>query len=58
MPPVWVLSDKEIASMLTYIRREWGHTSTAITPDFVAKVRKETEDREEAWTEAELLKIP
>jgi glucose/arabinose dehydrogenase/mono/diheme cytochrome c family protein len=58
MPPVWVLSDKEIASLLTYIRREWGHQATAITPDFVAKVRKETEDREEAWTEADLLKIP
>lgn len=58
MPPVWVLSDKEIASLLTYIRREWGHQASAITPDFVAKVRKETESREEAWTEADLLKIP
>ena len=58
MPPVWVLSDKEIASLLTYIRREWGHQASAITPEFVAKVRKETESREEAWTEADLLKIP
>jgi mono/diheme cytochrome c family protein len=58
MPPVSVLSDKEIAALLTYIRREWGHQATAITPEFVAKVRKETEEREEAWTEADLLKIP
>jgi glucose/arabinose dehydrogenase/mono/diheme cytochrome c family protein len=58
MPPVNILTDQEIASMLTYIRREWGHTATAITPDFIAKVRKETESREEAWTEPELLKIP
>ena len=58
MPPVAVLSDDEIASLLTYIRREWGHTASAITPDYIAKVRKETEAREEAWTEPELLKIP
>ena len=31
---------------------------STITPDFIAKVRKETESREEAWTEPELLKIP
>ena len=45
-------------AVLTYIRREWGHTASAITPDYIAKVRKETESREEAWTESELLKIP
>jgi mono/diheme cytochrome c family protein len=58
MPPVFVLTDKEIAALLTYIRREWGHQASAIKPDFVAKVRADTETREEAWTEAELLKIP
>jgi mono/diheme cytochrome c family protein len=58
MPPVWVLSDTEIASLLTYVRREWGHQASAIPPEFIAKVRKDTETREEAWTEAELLKIP
>ncbi|MGZ8939635.1 MAG: DUF7133 domain-containing protein, partial [Limisphaerales bacterium] len=58
MPSVAILSDQEIASMLTYIRREWGHSASAITPDFIAKVRKETESREESWTEPELLKIP
>jgi mono/diheme cytochrome c family protein len=58
MPQVSVLSDQEIASLLTYIRREWGHQATAIKPDFIAKVRKDTESREEAWTEPELLKIP
>ena len=58
MPPVAVLSDQEIASFLTYIRRDWGHAASAITPEFIAKVRKDTAAREEAWTEAELLKIP
>lgn len=57
MPPVNILSDQEIAGILTYIRREWGHTAAPISPQFVAKVRKETEDRADAWTEAELLKV-
>lgn len=57
MPPVNVLTDEQIAALLTYIRREWGHTASPISPEFVAKVRKETADRQEAWTEAELLKI-
>ena len=57
MPPVNVLTDEQIAALLTYIRREWGHTASPISPEFVAKIRKETADRQEAWTEAELLKI-
>lgn len=57
MPPVNVLTDDQIAALLTYIRREWGHTASPISPEFVAKIRKETADRQEAWTEAELLKI-
>jgi glucose/arabinose dehydrogenase/mono/diheme cytochrome c family protein len=57
MPPVNVLTDEQIAAMLTYIRREWGHTASPITPEFIAKVRKETADRQDAWTEPELLKI-
>jgi mono/diheme cytochrome c family protein len=57
MPPVNILSDQEIAALLTYIRRAWGHNASAITPDFVAKVRKETEQRLDAWTEAELMNI-
>jgi mono/diheme cytochrome c family protein len=56
MPPLNVLSDSEIASMLTYIRREWGHTASPISPELVAKVRTQLAGREEAWTEAELLK--
>ncbi len=57
MPPVNILPDDQIAALLTYIRREWGHTASPVAPEFVAKVRKETETREEAWTEPELLKI-
>lgn len=58
MPALGVLDDEQIASVLTYSRREWGHAYSTVTPELVKKVRQETEKREEAWTEAELLKIP
>jgi mono/diheme cytochrome c family protein len=58
MPALGVLDDEQVASALTYTRRNWGHTYSAVTPEMVKKVRQETEKREEGWTEAELLKIP
>lgn len=58
MPPLGVLDDEQIASALTYIRREWGHTASPVDAATVAKVRKETDSRLEAWTEPDLLRIP
>ena len=53
-----LLDDEQIAGVLTYVRREWGHTYSAVTPALVKQVREETAKREDAWTEPELLKIP
>ena len=58
MPPLGVLDDEQLASVLTYVRREWGHTFPAVSPTAVQQVRKETENREDAWTMGELLKVP
>lgn len=58
MPPLSILDDEQIASVLTYVRREWGHSASPVDPETVAKIRAETADRLEAWTEPELLKIP
>lgn len=58
MPPLGVFENQQIAQVLTYVRREWGHTALPITVEFVAKIRAETETRDEAWSEADLLKIP
>jgi mono/diheme cytochrome c family protein/glucose/arabinose dehydrogenase len=58
MPPLGVLDDQQIAAVLTYIRRAWGHAAAPVEPNTVAQIRAETESREEAWTESELLKIP
>lgn len=58
MPTLAVFNDEQLASVLTYVRREWGHTAAPIAPATVAKIRAETEKREEAWTEVELLRVP
>jgi mono/diheme cytochrome c family protein len=57
MPPLNILPDSDLAALMTYVRREWGHAASPVTPEFVAKVREQTKDREEAWTEPELLKV-
>lgn len=58
MPPLAVLEDPQIAAVMTYVRREWNHTASPVTEEFVAKMRKEAENREEPWTEADLAKAP
>jgi mono/diheme cytochrome c family protein len=58
MPPLGILSDEDIAAVLTYIRQAWGNQAPPVYPDDVARVRQETADRQAAWTEPELLQIP
>ncbi len=55
MPPIGsAISDEQIASVLTYIRREWGQTGTPVEPTAVAGVRALTKERTRPWTDAEL----
>ena len=49
--------DEQIAALVTYIRREWDHPFDPVDKSFVAKIRQETGKREDAWSEAELLKL-
>ena len=51
------LENQQIADVLTYIRREWGHTAAPVTTNAVAAIRASEAKREDAWTEPELLKI-
>jgi len=55
MPPIGsAISDEQIASVLTYVRREWGQTGTPVDPGTVASVRALTKERSRPWTDAEL----
>ncbi|MGH9371329.1 MAG: DUF7133 domain-containing protein, partial [Vicinamibacterales bacterium] len=55
MPPLGgALNDEQIASVLTYIRREWGNTGSAVAPEDVTEIRGLTKNRTRPWTDAEL----
>jgi mono/diheme cytochrome c family protein/glucose/arabinose dehydrogenase len=58
MPALGVLDDDQVAAVLTYVRREWGHTAAPVAPATIKKVREATAQRDDAWTEPELLKVP
>ncbi|HEX4945608.1 MAG TPA: c-type cytochrome [Blastocatellia bacterium] len=58
MPPQGqALSDEQIAAVLTYVRREWGHTASPVAPADVKEVRGMTASRKTPWTEAELTRL-
>ena len=59
MPPVGsVLSDDQIAGVLTYIRREWGQTGTPVDRRGRCKtVRAQTAARTRPWTHDELMAL-
>ncbi len=58
MPPVGsVLSDDQIAGVLTYVRREWGQPGSAVDPATVKSVRELTAGRTRPWTNDELLAL-
>ena len=54
MPPLGTLTDDQIASILTYVRREWEHTASPVEPAEVAKIRAASAGRTKAWTADEL----
>lgn len=41
--PAWkdTFNDEEVAAILSYVRQAWGNRAPSVTPDMVAKVRKE-----------------
>jgi mono/diheme cytochrome c family protein len=57
MPNLAALDDRQVAAILTYARREWGHAADPVDPETVAKIRGQVRGRPDAWTEEELLKI-
>jgi mono/diheme cytochrome c family protein len=59
MPPVGgALDDEQIASVLTYIRREWGQAGDPVDAAAVAAVRRASAGRTRPWTDAELTAVP
>ncbi len=58
MPPLGgTLTNDQIADVLTYVRREWGHTGSPIDAATVIGTRTETTGRTRPWTTEELTKL-
>ncbi len=51
------LDDEQVASVVTYIRREWGQTGSPVDPAAVAGIRAQTADRVRPWTPEELAAL-
>jgi mono/diheme cytochrome c family protein len=51
-------TDSQLASILTYVRSDWGNNAPPITADMVKQIRDEFKDRKEQWTWPEIEKIP
>ena len=54
MPPMGMLSDEDIAGVMTYIRREWEHNGSPVDAKFVTGIRKQYADHPNSWTADEL----
>jgi mono/diheme cytochrome c family protein len=48
------MSDIEVATVLTWVRTQWGNAASAVTPEQVATERAATKDKVGAWTAEEL----
>ncbi len=58
MPPLGAsLTDDQVASVLTYVRRAWGQTGTPVDPATIRTTRSATASRTKPWTNDELLRL-
>jgi mono/diheme cytochrome c family protein len=52
-----LLSDEQIAAVLTYVRREWGQTGSPVDAATVKEIRGQTAGRARPWTAEELSQL-
>lgn len=57
MMPLNTLSDEQIAGVLTFIRRSWGNSASAVSPTDVRRVRSTVGTRTRGWTDQELATL-
>ena len=57
MPPMGTLDDQQLASILTYIRRAWGHEAEPVSRETIERVRAASQGRQAPWTLNELSAI-
>ena len=53
-----IVSDADLASLLSFVRRHFGRSSEPITPATVSRVRAASQDRTDYWSVDELREEP
>lgn len=51
-----MLTDQEVADVLTYVRNSFGNQASAVSPDKVKEIRAAIEDKQGFYSPAELIK--
>jgi mono/diheme cytochrome c family protein len=58
MPPLGqAFTDDQVAAVLTFVRRQWGNTATAVDPGSVKETRAAVAGRTRPWTNDELAAL-
>ena len=57
MPPLNQFSDRELASVLTFVRQTFGNSAAPVSEEKVAEIRARYGDRPAPWSPEELLKL-
>jgi mono/diheme cytochrome c family protein len=52
-----ILSDEEIAAVLSYVRQTWGNSAAPVDAAAVKDARTQTAGRTKPWTQDELSTI-
>jgi mono/diheme cytochrome c family protein len=54
MPPLEMLSNRDLAGALSYVRRSWGHEAPPVNPATIGELRRAIIVRAQPYTDAEL----
>jgi mono/diheme cytochrome c family protein len=57
MPAVPMVNDQDVAAVLTYVRRGWGHGAEPVQVATISRIKAQSAGRVTPWTEQELLSI-
>ena len=57
MPSFGMWSNRDIASVLSYVRSEWGNNAEPIEEDLVFKIRSEIGNKVSPWEASQLLEV-
>ncbi len=55
--PTAAASDEDLAAVITYVRREWGHAADPVTASEIKAIREQLKGRTRPFTVSEIEKL-